>query len=369
MSTSEKDIVTLLHERFPLQEEYGGTDKLVNRITPAISVRVATYQHVGYIRKCLDSILVQKTEVPIEMLIGEDESTDGTRAICIEYAERHPDRIRLFLRKRCESRFIWQGLEKGFNGRWLIMSSRGDYQAICEGDDYWTDPYKLQKQYDFMKARPECSLCFHPAHVLNVRTGEIERQIRPFRGTQVLPADRLFYGGGHTAPTASLFYRSELLANPPLFYASLECPVGDHALALLLCSKGRIGYLDEVMSVRTLWVKGSYMTRFHEQDDREKKIRIVNGLIKLLDDFDAYTDGRYADQVEELKRANELRILEIEGIRGMGYLFHPHARAFARKLPLSRRMKHYGRNVCPRLYAGLAAAKRRLKGEREESEQ
>jgi len=94
------DIYEELKRRFLLQEEYLGTNKAINKITPLVSVTVITYQHADYIRKCLDGILMQKTKFPYEVIIGEDGSTDGTKEICKEYAEMHPDRIRLFLRDR-----------------------------------------------------------------------------------------------------------------------------------------------------------------------------------------------------------------------------------------------------------------------------
>jgi glycosyltransferase involved in cell wall biosynthesis len=77
-----------------------GVDKIVNSIKPTVSITVSTYQHVHYIQDCLNGILMQKTSFPIEILLGEDESTDGTRDICIDYAEKYPDKIRLFLRDR-----------------------------------------------------------------------------------------------------------------------------------------------------------------------------------------------------------------------------------------------------------------------------
>src|SRR5690554_4111074 len=108
-----------LKRRFLLQEEYLGTEKPVNEIEPLVSVRVATYQHVKYIEQCLDGILMQKTSFPIEVIVGEDESTDGTREICIEYAKKHPDKIRLFLRDRKLSQYYENGkIVRRFNSRW-----------------------------------------------------------------------------------------------------------------------------------------------------------------------------------------------------------------------------------------------------------
>ena len=130
----------------------------IRETNPAASVCLITYNHAPYIRECLDSILAQKTDFPFEVCLGEDGSTDGTREICSEYATRHPDRIRLFLRSRNEpgrEHFISQGV---YNYIETTRSCRGKYVALCDGDDAWTDPLKLQKQHDIMEADPSISL-------------------------------------------------------------------------------------------------------------------------------------------------------------------------------------------------------------------
>ncbi len=127
---------------------------------PTVSVCVQTYQHVNYIKDCLDGILMQKTSFRFEILLGDDESTDGTREICREYAEKYPEKIRFFLHSR-ENNIQVNGNPTGrFNFLYNLYSSNGKYIAICEGDDYWTDPLKLQKQVDFLEKFPGYSLCF-----------------------------------------------------------------------------------------------------------------------------------------------------------------------------------------------------------------
>lgn len=126
---------------------------------PLVSVCVVTYNHAPYIRECLDSILKQETGFPYEICVGEDESPDGTREICQEYVEKHPDKIRLFLRNRKDVIYVNKRPTGRFNFLETIKSSHGKYIAICEGDDYWHNPDKLQKQVDFMEAHPEYSMC------------------------------------------------------------------------------------------------------------------------------------------------------------------------------------------------------------------
>ena len=133
---------------------------------PLVSVSVVTYNHEKYISECLDGILMQKTDFPFEILLGEDESTDGTRDICIEYAKQYPDKIKLYLHSR-DNNIKINGIPTGrFNFLYNLTHAKGKYIALCEGDDYWTDPLKLQKQVDFLEGNPDFAICFHNALVL-----------------------------------------------------------------------------------------------------------------------------------------------------------------------------------------------------------
>lgn len=130
---------------------------------PLLSVRIVTYQHVDYIAQCLDNVLCQVTNFPFEIVIGEDASTDGTRAIVFDYADRYPEKIRV----------ITADMNVGVkaNGQRVRSACRGKYIALLEGDDYWTDPLKLQKQVDFLEANPDYSLCYHDFTMLDAITG------------------------------------------------------------------------------------------------------------------------------------------------------------------------------------------------------
>lgn len=125
---------------------------------PMVSVCVQTYQHANYIAACLDGMLMQKINFQFEILLGEDASTDCTRKICLEYAKKYTSNIRLFLHSR-ENNIKKSGQSTGkFNFLYNLYNARGKYIALCEGDDYWTDPYKLQKQVDFLEKNPDYGL-------------------------------------------------------------------------------------------------------------------------------------------------------------------------------------------------------------------
>lgn len=133
---------------------------------PLVSVCITTYNHEHYIARCIQQVLDQKTNFPFEILIGEDGSTDGTRIKCQEFANQHPGLIRLFLRDRKDVIYI-KGRPTGrFNAVQNFRDARGKYIAICDGDDYWNDEYKLQKQVDFLENNPDYSICHHNAYVI-----------------------------------------------------------------------------------------------------------------------------------------------------------------------------------------------------------
>lgn len=121
-----------------------------------VSVNMITYNHSLYIAQAIEGVLMQRVNFKIELIIGEDCSTDNTAAIVTAYAEKHPDIIK--------TRFNICNMGMTINGLETLKLCTGKYIAFCEGDDYWTDPFKLQKQVDFLEANPEYSLCSHRLH-------------------------------------------------------------------------------------------------------------------------------------------------------------------------------------------------------------
>lgn len=249
--------------RFPAETEEFGSEKPVNRIVPKVSVCVSTYQHGHFIRQCLDGVLMQRTDMPFEIIVGEDESVDGTREICLEYAKKHPDKIRLFLRSRMRSTFVEYGVTKFFNGIWNCFSARGKYVAFCEGDDYWTDPLKLQKQVDFLESRPDVSLC---CHRVMMGTG-------PDAATTIYPpgprptinslADVI---GENWIPTCSMVLRREIAQDYPEWTWDLS--FGDWPLQVLAAKQGNVGFIDAIMGFYRvhpggLWSRLGSVARLH----------------------------------------------------------------------------------------------------------
>ena len=118
-----------------------------------LSVMTITYNHEPYIAQAIESFLVQKTTFDVEIVIGEDRSTDNTLQICLDYKAKYPGKVRVLSRDT--------NIGMMANMIDTFSQCKGKYVAVCEGDDYWTDPYKLQKQVDFLEKNEEYAICCH----------------------------------------------------------------------------------------------------------------------------------------------------------------------------------------------------------------
>lgn len=164
-----------------------------------ISVLMLAYNHEDYISQAIESVLNQEINVPLELIIGEDFSTDNTLAICQEYAMRYPDKVVLI------SRDCNVGLGENFVD--IFNRARGEYVALCEGDDYWTNPSKLQEQYWLMERKKDVGISFHNVEVLNTikeKTYAYPRPTKEFLSFK----DILFR---HYIPTCSVMMRRSAL--------------------------------------------------------------------------------------------------------------------------------------------------------------
>jgi len=161
MSSKEKFLEK--YQKVPVQEYPNKTsDK-----RPMVSIITLAYQHENFISNSLDGMLMQQTDFDFEILIGEDESSDKTREICIEYTKKRPDKIRLFLHSRENNVEVYGKPTAYFNFQYLIYEAKGKYLAICEGDDFWTDPLKLQKQVDFLENNQDYGLIYSDINIVD----------------------------------------------------------------------------------------------------------------------------------------------------------------------------------------------------------
>jgi len=239
---------------------------------PMISICVQTFQQKNYIRNCLDGILMQKVNFTYEVLLGEDESNDGTREICIEYAEKFPNKIRLFLHRR-ENNIKIEGKASGrFNFLYNLHSANGKYIALCEGDDYWTDPFKLQKQFDYLEANKEYVLCAHQVDSLIADKRIKRRKICSNPSSTYLLIKNFI-------PTLSIFFRKKSLL-PHYFDVIRYCIVGDFPLLYLIGKHGKFKIFSESMGVYRINNGGTY-----SQNTLEKKYDLNLKVLSYMQEY------------------------------------------------------------------------------------
>ncbi len=260
--------------------------------TPVVSVVVPTYQHAPFIAECIRSILVQETNFPVEILIGEDESTDGTRGICEQLAAEHPDQIRLFLRSRRDVIYIFGKPTGRANFIGLLREAKGQFIAICEGDDFWTDPHKLQKQVDLLRSDPDCMGSYHQTKVVyfdKVIEEKLMRDRLPDRMTAeqtIAPLSPFHLSSFIFRATNCL---SEIFAIPQKKTGSL-----DLAIFAVVADKGYLRKVDGVMSCYRKHAGGVTSTDAHI-GIRYHQSRILFWLI--IDRFLGYSYTRKCEKV------------------------------------------------------------------------
>lgn len=203
-----------------------------------VTVCMTTYNHESYIRQAIEGVVNQKTDFSFELLVSEDCSTDNTRNICLEYAEQYPEIIRLRLPEKNEGSLV--------NFHNTFRESTGKYIAICEGDDYWTDHLKLQKQVDFLEANPDYGLIYTRAVRYYQRQDKFSR---PFGGYDPTNFENLLRF--NTIPTLSVVGRRNLFLEyeREIIPQSQEWLMGDYPIWLWISHRTKIHYLPEVTAV------------------------------------------------------------------------------------------------------------------------
>lgn len=284
---------TPLPEPIPITEQVWPEGTL-----PLVCTSTLAYNHEPYIRECLDGILMQKTTFPVQVLVHEDCSTDRTAEILKEYQAKYPNLIKVFYQP--ENVYSLKDQEEKRKRREEFFSWRiGKYVALCEGDDYWIDPLKLQKQVDFLEANPNFSLCFH-AHK-NLYIDGSFKDIRPHKIKEYYEMKDAILGGGGFMATNSMLFKKEYILEQPDWMKDL--PVGDLPLMLLLASKGEMGYINDVMSVYRVMSSSSSWSA--SMKDRNRRKLHHKRILLMWDDFDRWTGNKYYTYVLRKKCINK----------------------------------------------------------------
>lgn len=249
------------------------------------SINCVTFNHGAYIRQALDSFLMQKTDFEYEILVHDDASADGTGDILREYAKKYPDKVKPLI--QTENQYS-RGIDN-ISGAFNFPRARGKYIFMCDGDDYWTSPHKLQRQVDYMEAHPDCTLCIHSARIELVGKALTERQMRPYRGNRVIPPEEIVDKSSGYA-MSSMAFPSRLVRELPDYY--VDCPVGDTPLQMMAAANGYGYYMDEPMSAYRVGVTGSWTAEGKSGDYAGKQQAYCERMKKVYEEFDAATDGR-----------------------------------------------------------------------------
>lgn len=250
--------------------------------TPLVTVICITFNQALYVRDMMDGLLRQNTNFDVEYIIHDDASTDGTQQILREYEETYPGVFRMIYQKENQ----WSKGVK-ITQKLLVPLIRGKYVAFCEGDDFWIDSNKLQEQADFLETHPDYSCVAHNALQYNVKTGALVpfntcEKSRTVKWYEII--DRKF----PYLATASKMHRKDAFILEDFFLESGE--IGDVCTDYNALSKGKIYYIDKIMSVYRFHSLGSYSDRI---DDVEHSLRQRAKFYYFLSRYNEYTRNQY----------------------------------------------------------------------------
>lgn len=264
-----------------------------------VSIECNSYNHENYIAEALDSMLMQKTDFAYEILVHDDASTDRTAEIIRSYEQKYPDIVKPIY--QTENQYSKDIPFELFNGERAL----GKYTAVCEGDDYWTDPEKLQKQVDYMEAHPECSMCVHAAEKVSAVTKKTVSTIRPSRRDKIYSVEEVIEGGGELFATNSIMYSRHKIPEMPEFY--LNATIGDYPLVICGALSGTVHYMDRNMAAYRVEVKGSWTDV--QLTDISAKQKHLQDVAALLDEVNAFTNFKYDKVINRTKKRDRFYIL------------------------------------------------------------
>lgn len=325
-----------------------------------VTIACLAYNHEKYLRRTLEGFLMQKTDFPFEARINEDVSTDHTADILREYEAKYPDVIKPVYQTVNQ----YSREDVHITRDILLPLSDGKYVALCEGDDDWTDPLKLQRQIDFLESHPEYSMCVHAAYRHVEGTDEREDTVYPLLSEdRDYSLDEIIRNGAGLFATNSFVIRRDAYENPPECFAMRE--MGDYTTLMYAALCGKVRCLKEPMSRHNEGVAGSWTEKVW--NDPERHIAHQDAMIALLNKVDKYYEGRYHDAFAEAIRAREqnrdevkYRLLIAEG-RTAEAKSGPY-RAFWK-----RDRKAARREALKKAFPFLLRLKRRLTGGKEQS--
>lgn len=255
-------------------------------MTAAVDVLTFTYNQKDFIEECIDGVLCQKTTFPVRYIIADDGSNDGTQAIISKYAAKYKNIIPLLQPKR--SYFIGN-LRAGFN------ALESEYLAMCEGDDYWIDSHKLQKQYDFLQLHQEYSMCFHPVLVRANSIGQGNYLFpNPMAHPFIIEKDATYtmeqLVKGNFIQDASVMFRWRFKDGIPDWFNLYALP-GDWYWFLLHADVGKVGCIYDAMAVYRKHSKGMWSA--YAGNREQLHMKYIEGEFATIHHFLTIFDEKY----------------------------------------------------------------------------
>ena len=283
-------------------------------IAPKVSVAMITYNHEKFIAQAIESVLGQAADFQIELVIGEDCSTDNTRKIIHDYICRFPGRIRLLAHDK--------NIGMNANFAATLEACRGEYIALLEGDDYWTNPDKIARQASFLDNHPDCVNCFHNVRVVSDDPqSPVQGYYPDANGNQLMCAPDLpgrftqqEFLKRNVIPTCSVMFRKGSMDGFPAWFRELS--IGDQPLHILCTQHGASAYVPSVMGVyrlhgqsawvgkaaayrisRTIEMYGALERHFEDQPQsrilRENRVHWMRELARIFE-----TDHQYSKAIQ-----------------------------------------------------------------------
>lgn len=254
-----------------------------------VSISCAVFNHKQYIKDALEGFVNQKTNFKFEVLVHDDASTDGSQDIIREYEKKYPDIIKpIYQTENQHSQGI--PIKKMFQ----IPRIKGKYLAMCEGDDYWTDPYKLQKQVDFLEAHPDYTLCATACTWLNLRDNIEEKQFIIEKDRDVTIEELILEKNGRIFPTVSVMMKKEIYTVIPDWFTKF--PVGDIPLFINAAHNGKVRMLADNTCVYRWFASGSWTV---SMENSETKLKFKNRFIEGFEALNKSTDYKYDNSIKE----------------------------------------------------------------------
>ncbi len=310
---------------------------------PLVSVRLMVYNNELFIRETIESILMQKTDFKVEIVVGDDFSTDNTLNIIRSYSNTEKITIRIL--DRPEGGEYWQKrkAKNAFvrtNFMDIVENCRGKYIALLDGDDYWIDSLKLQKQVDLLEANPQFVACHHWQKLAIEKDGSFEEIEAPKEGHGYFPNNtdvKTIFENKMRVKTRTVMFRnifktSEILLNFP------EAPFTDVPLSFVLGKYGYFGFIDEEMAVYRQTKIGVSKAGLKELGVRKFKVQHYKNWIQIWDYADKFYDYKYHKEasqtvIEFYKPITRNLPITIQSFTDILYY-----ELFKRKLPITRKV-------------------------------